>query len=45
MQEGFLTWEALKSEPERRKMLALGERSGLGGCGRRPREHGAGCPQ
>ena len=28
MQEGFLTWEALKSEPERRKMLALGERSG-----------------
>lgn len=45
MQEGFLTREALKSEPERRKMLALGERSGLGGWSRRPRAHGAGFPQ
>lgn len=42
--EGFLTWEALKSEPERRKMLALGERSGLGGCSRRPRASTGGVP-
>ena len=42
MQEGFLTREALKSEPERRTMLAPGERSGLGGWSRHPRAHGLG---